>query len=259
MTGAKKTIEKKQSNIPEIVIVITVTIAWIVLQVLSILQVDTSVLERSEYVVNSFVGKDAAIPTAEYGVAWIYMNILHMVFYVVGNHACAVLWLQFVLQLLSAVLLYRGLRKLLGRIVAVIFYLVVLWVPFFVIPIEASEPLWVAFFAATLVIYLLATLLHIRKKRKNGEVQSSKENSVVHNDMVQINMPGETQSADNVVTQTGTATEEKPKVKLLDNPLPGPKKHVSKVLDYDLQLEKMPRVFMRYDIKVAEDDDFDIK
>lgn len=38
--------------------------------------------------------------------------------------------------------------------------------------------------------------------------------------------------------------EEQPKVKLLDNPLPGPKKHVPKTMDYD--------------IEVADDDDYDV-
>lgn len=45
------------------------------------------------------------------------------------------------------------------------------------------------------------------------------------------------------------------KVKLLDNPLPLPKKHIRKVMDYRVQPEESD---MEYDIEVDEDDDFDI-
>ncbi len=45
------------------------------------------------------------------------------------------------------------------------------------------------------------------------------------------------------------------RVKYIDNPLPLPKKHVKKVLDYSVE----PQVeFMHYDMEVAENDDFDI-
>ncbi len=49
--------------------------------------------------------------------------------------------------------------------------------------------------------------------------------------------------------------KEEPKVKLLENPLPLPKKHEKKILDYDIRIA--PGKF-HYDVDVAEDDDFDI-
>ena len=50
-------------------------------------------------------------------------------------------------------------------------------------------------------------------------------------------------------------TEEKPKVKLIENPLPLPKKHVRREMDFDriVEMEKM-----KYDIPVDETDDFDV-
>lgn len=263
MTGAKKTIEKKQSNILEIIFIVDITIAWCVWQVLSILQVDTGILGQSEYVMHSFVGKENVIPASEYGVAWIYMNILRAVFYVVGNHANAVLWLQFAFQFLGAFLLYRGMRKLLGRVAAVILYIGALAIPFLIFPVGIAEPLWVVFLADALIIYLIAALINSVRKRKvckeDKNVTDVVKSDVVKPDLVKPDVvkPEMAKPADKTAEQT--EKEEKPKVKLLDNPLPGPKKHVSKVLDYDLQLERMPRVFMRYDIKVADDDDFDIK
>ncbi len=46
-------------------------------------------------------------------------------------------------------------------------------------------------------------------------------------------------------------------VTLLENPLPGPKKHVPKTMDYDINDVK-PQL-MKYDINVKDDDDFDLK
>ena len=52
----------------------------------------------------------------------------------------------------------------------------------------------------------------------------------------------------------------KPAPKLLHNPLPGPKKHVPKVLDYDLiEVEDFEKNYDDYDIEVSEFDDYDIK
>ncbi len=51
----------------------------------------------------------------------------------------------------------------------------------------------------------------------------------------------------------GNAEKEQAKVKLLDNPLPVPKKHVKKEIAFDIEDVKM-----EFDISVSEDDDFDI-
>lgn len=64
---------------------------------------------------------------------------------------------------------------------------------------------------------------------------------------------------------SGIVPEEEPqkpkkKVKLLDNPLLGPKKHVARVLDYDLKEEdlKNPKDW-EYDIDTQDQDDFDLQ
>lgn len=50
-------------------------------------------------------------------------------------------------------------------------------------------------------------------------------------------------------------TDNVPQVQYIENPLPLPKKHVKKVLDFD---REVPRGKENYDIRVADDDDFDI-
>lgn len=53
--------------------------------------------------------------------------------------------------------------------------------------------------------------------------------------------------------QKEAATKEQGKVKLLDNPLPVPKKHIRKEIRFDIEDVKL-----EFDVAVSEDDDFDI-
>ena len=59
----------------------------------------------------------------------------------------------------------------------------------------------------------------------------------------------------NVDNDNKTETSEPPKVKFLENPLPLPKKHEPKVMDYKLTEENKENDF---DLDVSDDDDFDI-
>lgn len=69
-------------------------------------------------------------------------------------------------------------------------------------------------------------------------------------------LPPETKPK-SVVIRIPAATKETeaPKVKYIENPLPLPKKHVKKTLDYDLSVSSERDDF---DLSVADDDDFDI-
>lgn len=51
-------------------------------------------------------------------------------------------------------------------------------------------------------------------------------------------------------------TEDGRRIKLLDNPLPGPKKHVRREMDFDLDFEEEEKD--DFDVKIKEDDDFDL-
>ncbi len=50
--------------------------------------------------------------------------------------------------------------------------------------------------------------------------------------------------------------EEKKQIQFIENPLPLPKKHVKKTMDYKFEPEEH---LMKYDIEVSDDDDFDLK
>lgn len=51
-------------------------------------------------------------------------------------------------------------------------------------------------------------------------------------------------------------TEDGRRIKLLDNPLPGPKKHIKREMDFDLDFEKEAKD--DFDIRIEDGDDFDI-
>jgi len=258
--------EKKQSPILEMIYIVAVSVAWVILETLAILQVDTQILANSEYVAGSMITEGSGIAHTDLSVGILFMYVLRAIFYVVGNHAVAVLWLQFALHFIGSFLIYRGVRRLFGRVFAVILYAVMLFVPFIFIPVEEVQPLWFVFAVAAFVVYLVSLVVSACKRK--GKDPNVKNEKTPKEKTSNEKAPKEPQSKEETTnkkqsgsTEEGQDTKQDciPKVKLLDNPLPGPKKHVSKVLDYDLNLERMPRVFQRYDIKVADDDDFDIK
>lgn len=76
---------------------------------------------------------------------------------------------------------------------------------------------------------------------------------------VEIQEPTEVQEKpDGQVTEEGDACEsceKPPKKRYLDNPLPVPKKHVRRQMDFQYTVEEKD---MKYDVEISEDDDFDI-
>ena len=76
---------------------------------------------------------------------------------------------------------------------------------------------------------------------------------------VEIQEPTEVQEKPNrQVTEEGDACEsceKPPKKRYLDNPLPVPKKHVRRQMDFQYTVEEKD---MKYDVEVSGDDDFDI-
>lgn len=69
---------------------------------------------------------------------------------------------------------------------------------------------------------------------------------------------GEESLTRETVAEQKAKTEEEPKktVKYIENPLPLPKKHAKRTLDYRLEV---PKEAMKYDLEVSDNDDFDLK
>ncbi len=66
------------------------------------------------------VSAEGGIPQLAHGAAYFYVQLLHLVFYFLGNKFIAGIWLQIILQLGACLVLYLGLRKLSGHLAALI-------------------------------------------------------------------------------------------------------------------------------------------
>lgn len=81
--------------------------------------------------------------------------------------------------------------------------------------------------------------------------EQMKEMQVKENQMEAIRAAGEEKQDDYVITEDGR------RIKLLDNPLPLPKKHIRKEIDFDLDEIEMNHDEKDFDFQVSDSDDFD--
>lgn len=80
---------------------------------------------------------------------------------------------------------------------------------------------------------------------------------------VTLETPAITKTEENIIlsgdkeekTETKESTETK-KVKYIENPLPGPRKHIKRTMEYGFEPEEEQ---MMYDVKVSDEDDFDFR
>lgn len=64
------------------------------------------------------VDSENSVPQVVHGAVYLYLQLLHTIFYFLGNKLMAVVWLQIGLQLGAIFLLYCGIKKAAGRITA---------------------------------------------------------------------------------------------------------------------------------------------
>ncbi len=76
--------------------------------------------ENTAYFEIAKVTENSSIPQIAHGATFFYTLLLRILFLVAGNHWIAGIWLQIVLQILSAVLLYFAIRKLSGAVAGII-------------------------------------------------------------------------------------------------------------------------------------------
>ena len=231
-------IRRKESNhknlwvMLEIVFVIAIVVMGTFGYIYFLRQMDLLPLEDNVLIKNSFVGGTLGSVAATYNLELIFAYLLRVLFLFMGNHVEAVVTLQFVMQILAAFVIYRGMRRIFGRVISCILLGAQVGVFLFLLPKTLINPCWMILLCSALIFYFF-TLIIVKmckiKENKNIEIETDTNN---------IEMAVE--------------------VKLLDNPLPGPKKHVSKKLDFDLKDEDLTTVSMEYDIEVSETDDFDL-
>lgn len=116
-----------------------------------------------------------------------------------------------------------------------------LWMAGFRMP--QSKELWLLLLMTICAsISMGRSLSRVRKAEKKQEVTGKKETGT-----------------EEIKAEEKAQEEEKTEIKFLENPLPGPKKHVARTLDFDLGDEQlMEHSELDYDVKTSDDDDFDL-
>ncbi len=67
---------------------------------------------------NAFVTENSTLPVQAHGTSYLYLGMLRGIFLFLGNKIASALWIQMLLVALSALILYRAVRRLFGRIPA---------------------------------------------------------------------------------------------------------------------------------------------
>lgn len=99
------------------------------------------------------------IPQVVHGATYLYLQVLHFVFLLLGNKFIAAVWLQVVLQCLTGVLLYFSVRKLSGRIPAIIMLGFLMLSPYMICNAEELSPETLFFVMYALVLVILTSTL----------------------------------------------------------------------------------------------------
>lgn len=297
----------KGKSISSTIAMVLLLVAGIALRVFGM----GSIEPESVYFDLAKVAEGQEIPRMAYGAAYVYIQLLHLLFRVFGNIFEAAIWLQIVLQMIAGSFVYSGIRKTAGTVSAIIALGVLMLSPWgikqalllspecllFLIfsltlfacgkCIEKNKRIlkcitailllaitcylyipeilnlsswkfgdWLSMELMTLVVLAAGCCVKVLFARKKGAVETVWEDGKMEACLEAIGMDRMDWEA--VGESQEVSVEESPvmpQVTLIENPLPLPKKHVKKVLDYDRQLEEGKDDF---DIEIDEYDDFDI-
>lgn len=111
-TDYKQRVSRVQALVIEILFAVLLLVAGIFLRVQSIGEAESG----AGYFELAKVAEGQNIPPVVHGAAYIYLNLLHMVFLVFGNIFQAGVWLQIVLLAVAGIFLYLTVRKVSGVI-----------------------------------------------------------------------------------------------------------------------------------------------
>ena len=78
--------------------------------------------DLSAYYETAMVMEGQVIPPVVHGADYLYLQVLHLLFLFVGNKFVAAVWLQIILQLLAALLLFAGVRRLAGPAASLVMF-----------------------------------------------------------------------------------------------------------------------------------------
>lgn len=181
------------------------------------------------YFANAMIQMKKSDMTFHSGLAGVYTENISVLLRFTGNRIEAVGVYQMVLQILWILLLFTGISLMFGRLAGIISASVLAALPVVLKSILMVSPGNFYMLNFSLILTVLGIFF-----RRTGIFDKRMEERKEKEKQMQM----EEKQDDYVLTEDGR------RVKLLDNPLPLPKKHVRKEMDFDFQ--------------ISDNDDFDI-
>lgn len=122
------------------------------------------VLEEGVYYDLAAMASEEELPRLAHGAAGLYIRLLHGLFYFLGNKPAAAVWMQILLQMGAMLLLYFAVRKLAGRIAAIVMLGFGMLSPYLIREVLRLSPamLYLLFWSAALLLTVTAA------ERKKG-------------------------------------------------------------------------------------------
>lgn len=86
----------------------------------------TNIDESLTYFELAKVATGQSIPQIVHGTVYFYLQLLHLLFVFLGNKIAMAFWMQVILQLLAVLVLYRAVRRLVGKLPSVIMFVLLM-------------------------------------------------------------------------------------------------------------------------------------
>lgn len=125
------------------------------------------ITQSSEYYETAKVAAGQRIPQVVHGAVYFYLQVLHTLFTLLGNHYTGGIWLQIILQLLGSLFLFLTVRKLAGRIAGAIVFGFCMCGPYMIAGSLALSPEVLYFTLISVAAFLIASA---GRKAKRPEV-----------------------------------------------------------------------------------------
>lgn len=107
--------DKKRSILPEVLIV---GLLFVVMTAIRVMYINGHEINGAGFYELCRIQIGTQLPYLEYGVGDLYAKLLHLLFWLMGNHMLLAAYLQLVLQMTAMVLFYFAIRRLWGFIPA---------------------------------------------------------------------------------------------------------------------------------------------
>lgn len=108
---------------------------------------------------------DGGVPELVHGATYLYLHLLHVIFYFLGNKAMAIIWMQIGLHIGVCIFLYCGIKNLVGRVAGIVSLAMLTLSPTMVFMPLYYSPLIVYLFLFSFVFCLASSGMERREKK----------------------------------------------------------------------------------------------